>query len=194
MCITVQKQYLGFLRDAGRAAVTNFGPRATNQGYVYILYSIFQNSYQKTLTEHLGLGNQFRFINNLLELHRFETTKISKKMLESVAVLRVATCFLTKWYYFYRIKSEFLHSQSGFNPSKETTVSPMMNKFKQPLRQYKKIYSDSMPYSTNILSFFLKCLYFHTGYGDLVSCFERDRWLISNVKGFHSLKKVNILV
>ena len=115
-------------------------------------------------------------------------------MLESVAVLRVATCFLTKWYYFYRIKSKFLHSQSGSNTSKEITVKPMMNKFEQSLRQYKKISSDSIAYSTNILSFFLKSLYFHTGYGDLVSCFERDRWLISNVKAFDSLKKVNILV
>ena len=104
-------------------------------------------------------------------------------MLESVAALRVATCFLTKWYYFYKIKSKFLHSQSGSNTSEESTVSPMMNKFEQSLRQYKKISSDS---STNILSFFLKSLYFHTGYGDLVS------WLISNVKAFDSLKKVNI--
>ena len=139
------------------------------------------------------MGNQFQFINNLFEFHRFQTTKISKKMLESVAALRVATCFLTKWYYFYRIKSKFLHSQPGSNTSKETTVNPMMNKFEQSLRQYKKIYSDSIAYSTNILSFFLKCLYFHTGYGDLVSCFERDRWSISNLRKFDSLKKVIFL-
>ena len=115
-------------------------------------------------------------------------------MLESVAVLRVATCFLTKWYNFYRIKSKFLHSQSGSNTSEESTVSPMMNKFEQSFRQYKKISSDCTAYSTNISSFFLKCLYFHTGYGDLVSCFRREWWLISNVRKFDSLKKVNILV
>ena len=114
-------------------------------------------------------------------------------MLESVAALRVATCFLTKWYYFYKIQSKFLHSQSGSNTSKETTVNPMMNMFEQSLRQYKKISSDSIAYFNNILSFFLKCLYFHTGYGDLVSCFRREWWLISNLRKFDSLKKVLLL-
>ena len=111
-------------------------------------------------------------------------------MLESVAVLRVATYFLTKWYYFYRLKSEFLHSQSGSNTSKETTVNPMIPKFEQSLRQYKRISSDCTAYSTNILSFFLKSLYFHTGYGDLVSYFRKEWWLISSMKNFDSLKKV----
>ena len=102
-------------------------------------------------------------------------------MLESVAALRVATYFLTKWYYFYRIKSEFLHSQSGSNTSKETTVNQIITLFEQSLRQYEKI---------NILPFLLKSLYFHTGYGDLVSYFRKEWWLTSSMKNFDSLKKV----
>ena len=67
-------------------------------------------------------------------------------MLESVAVLRVATRFLTQWYSFYRIRSKFLHSQPGSNTSKETTitVSPINTMFENILREYKKISSDSM--------------------------------------------------
>ena len=79
-------------------------------------------------------------------------------MLESVAVLRVATRFLTQWYSFYRIRSKFLHSQPGSNTSKETTitVSPINTMFENILREYKKISSDSIAYATNILSFFKK--------------------------------------
>ena len=138
------------------------------------------------------MEKQFRFIYNLLESPRFQTSKISKPMLESVAILRVATLFLTKWYYFYKIRSNFLNSQSGSNTSKEITVSSMNDKFENSLRQYKKICSESVAYSTTILPFFLKSLYFHTGYGDLVSYFKREWWLISSVsvRGFDSLKKV----
>ena len=113
-------------------------------------------------------------------------------MLESVAVLRVATRFLTQWYSFYRIRSKFLHSQPGSNTSKETTitVSPINTMFENILREYKKISSDSIAYATNILSFFMKSLYFHTGYGDLISYFREEWWLISSMKDFDSLKEV----
>ena len=111
-------------------------------------------------------------------------------MLESVAILRVATVFLTKWYYFYKIKSKFLNSQFGSNTSQEITASPVNANFENSLRQYKNIFSDSVAYSAT-LSFFLKSLYFHTGYGDLISYICKEGWwLISNVSNFDSLKKV----
>ena len=116
-------------------------------------------------------------------------------MLDSVAILRVVTSLLSKWYYFYKIKSKFINLQSGSNTSKEITLSSTNAKFENSLRKYKKICSDSFAYSATILSFFLKSLYFHTGYGDLISYFREEWWLIPNVIHFDSLKKVihNIL-
>ena len=135
------------------------------------------------------MDEKFRFIKNLFGLldSFLKITNISQEVLESVAIIKVATVWLAKWYYCYNIKSRFLCLQTDCT----TPVMPVNTMYDSCLREFKRIATDRGTDSTNnILSFFLKTLYFHSGYGDLVSHFRRDWWLNRYDKDFDSLKKV----
>ena len=134
------------------------------------------------------MDEKFRFIKNLLSLAKYcRTTVISQEGLESVAILKVATVWLAKWYYFYNIKSKFLYLETG----RTAPVIQVNTMYDSCLREFKKIAGGGGTDSENaILSFFLKTLYFHSGYGDLVSYSRRDWWLNSYGEDVANLKKV----
>ena len=137
------------------------------------------------MNEHLTLDEKFRFIKNLLGLVNYHKTADISEVLESVAIIKVATVWLAKWYNRYNIKSRFLYLQTSCT----TPVIRVNTMYHSCLRQFNKIGGDTDS-RKNILSFFLKTLYFHSGYGDLVSYFRRDWWLNCFDKDFDSLKKV----
>ena len=123
------------------------------------------------MAEHLTTNEKLRYIYNLLQeeslYHPFSHTTdiVSHSLIESVAVLRFCITWLVKWYYAVNFRTRYIQSQVTYDLKKKTTRNRELNKCLLVLDENIERYSL---YSTAML-FFLKNLYFLTGFGDVLT-------------------------